>query len=553
MLQQIWQVLAGVAIFMLGMRLLAESLRTLAGRGAKLYLKKQTGRPLSAIVGGTVITGLVQSSSVVNLIVLGFVGAGIIPMANALAITLGTNIGTTLNTWILATIGFKLEIETLALPAIAIAGILKEAFPTRYKFNNWLGFLLGLGFLFYGLGMMRIGMEHSISKMDFAAFSDLPGIVYVIAGLTVTVLTQSSAATNAIVLSVLNAGIVNLHTAMLIMLGSEVGTTIKLVIAAAGKEAAMKRVAFGNFIFNLVTITVVFIFLKQINYFIVKTIAITDPLVSLAFFQTMINLLAVILFFPVLGPLARFLEKRFDNKGQTTRYINKVPAPNIDLAIDALEQETICFLKEVIQYCLNVFDKDDMEILNEEISKGFTELNCEGRYQFIKHLHGDMYAYYTEVQSASENPEQILQLEQLMASVRNGMYAAKSMKDAIIDIEQLRNSGDDIKYQFYIQARETAAHLLEQLALPLQSTERDVNFSILVEIYQQIRTGYNDRLSNLYKKALVPQLSEVEISTIINFNREVYTAFKSLVLALKDVCLSRTEAKYFDDLPGFIH
>src|SRR5688572_24385198 len=119
----IWKSLAGVAIFLLGMKFLEDSLRQLAGRPFKLFLKKQTSNKLKAIGGGAIVTGLLQSSSVVGLMVLAFVGAGVITMQNALAIFLGANLGTTINSWIVALLGFKFNIESFALPITAVAGI----------------------------------------------------------------------------------------------------------------------------------------------------------------------------------------------------------------------------------------------------------------------------------------------------------------------------------------------------------------------------------------------------------------------------------------------
>ena len=195
----IWKALAGVVIFMLGMKFLEDSLRTLTGRSAKLFLRKQTVNPLRAIAGGAVVTVLVKSSSVVNLVVLGLVGAGTIPMSNALAVILGTNIGTTLNSWIIAGVGFRVNIEQLALPAVAIAGILMTAFPGKSRLYHWLGFLLGFGFLFLGLDMIRTGMEHTLSELDLSSFQHYPVVVFLCIGLVITFLTQSSAATVAIV------------------------------------------------------------------------------------------------------------------------------------------------------------------------------------------------------------------------------------------------------------------------------------------------------------------------------------------------------------------
>ncbi len=113
------QLLGGLAIFMFAMSLLEESLRELAGRPFKKFLQNQTSNKIKAIAGGAIVTGVLQSSSVVLLMVLSFVGAGIMSMRNALAVTLGANLGSTLSGWIVATVGFKVSLDAISYPALA--------------------------------------------------------------------------------------------------------------------------------------------------------------------------------------------------------------------------------------------------------------------------------------------------------------------------------------------------------------------------------------------------------------------------------------------------
>src|SRR5688572_31127495 len=113
-----WKFLAGLGLFMYGMSVLERVLKNLSGRSFKLFLKKYTQRLPTAIIGGALITGLVQSSSIVSLLVLAFVEAGTVSFRNALGVILGSNVGTTLTSWIVATVGFKLDVESYSLPVV---------------------------------------------------------------------------------------------------------------------------------------------------------------------------------------------------------------------------------------------------------------------------------------------------------------------------------------------------------------------------------------------------------------------------------------------------
>src|SRR5690606_33064080 len=120
-------------------------------------------------------------------------------------------------------------------------------------------------------------------------------------------------------------------------------------------EASMKRVAWGNFIFNISGSLVIFIFIRQIIDMVTGFFAITDHLVALAFFQTFVNVVSVILFYPFLNIIGKFLERRFVNNKQLTKYISKMPVAHADVAITAMRNEASYFLKMVMQYSVDVF------------------------------------------------------------------------------------------------------------------------------------------------------------------------------------------------------
>src|SRR6185503_9398768 len=182
----IWKMLAGIAIFLIGINFLESSLQDLAGRRFKLFLKKQTENKLKAIGGGAIVTAVLQSSSVVNLMVLAFVGAGIIHMQNALAIILGANLGTTISNWIIALVGFKVNIESFALPVTGIAGLGYVIFNKSSRFYNWCRFLLGFSFLFVGLGYIKTAMDDIVKTVDLTQYQDSPAIIFFLVGFIIT-------------------------------------------------------------------------------------------------------------------------------------------------------------------------------------------------------------------------------------------------------------------------------------------------------------------------------------------------------------------------------
>ncbi len=548
----IWKMLAGVAIFLLGMNFLEESLKRLAVRPFKLFLKRQTSNKVKAIAGGAVITGLLQSSSIVNLMVLAFSGAGIIKLHNALAIILGANLGSTFTGWLLVTIGFNLNIESFALPATGVFGILMLLANKERKWHQWFKLLFGFSFMFLGLDYIKSGVEGAVQQADLSSLNDQPLILFLLAGLLVTSLVQSSSATIAIILSLLHVNAISFLSAAAIVLGSEIGTTIKVVLASVKGSATKKRVALGNLVFNVITAGIILIFILPITRLIHEIIVPGNNLVGLVFFQSLVNIVSILLFYPFLGKLGHFLEKCFTGNDDESLFIGKVPITGTELALEALEKETRNFIFHVMNFIAGALDA--RKVMPEEMMhKNFQRRTVMEKYNYIKQLHGEIHAYFVKLQTVTNpgvvGPER---LEHLVSSVRNCMYAAKNIRDALMDIEQLRNSSNDMKYNFYLTTKRKIESFFNEVNMLLDEQHRPGNLENIIRLYRNIQEGYTKSLQELYKEGTARHLSELEISTLINFNREMYTAFKSMIFSIKDYLLDTREADHFDELPGFI-
>jgi phosphate:Na+ symporter len=548
----IWTMLAGVAFFLLAMNFMESALKQLAGRSFKLFLKKQTTNKIKAIGGGAIVTALLQSSSIVNLLVLSMAGSGILHMENALALMLGSNLGTTFSSWMIATLGFNFNIESIVFPVTGIAGICMAFVNRESKWFSWFRFLFSLAFLFVALGFIKSGMEDFVKQTDLAFFNRYPVFVFLLLGILLTAIVQSSSLTIAITLSALYTHAISLYTAMAIVLGSEIGTSLKLFLAAAKGSAVKKRVALGNFLFNAVTVIILFALLQPVYYFITAKLQLNNELIALVFFQSMVNISCVLLFFPFLKQFGNFLSQRFSGRDNGSMYISKVNIADTELAMDALENETRQFLDHVLDYSLLSFGLSADKQLHETAQNNFNDKSISEKYDHIKHVHGEMHNFYIKLQNTTTDKPVHERLNQLIASIRNTMYAAKNISDAQHDIRQMSNSSNDIKYSFYIQSGERLFDFYRQV-LPLLSGNTVSGYTgVLRTVYHNITNGYAESLQALYKDSLANRVSETEISTLINFNRELYTFFKSTLFSLKDYLLTPKEAEYFDNLPGFI-
>jgi Na/Pi-cotransporter len=249
----------GLAIFLYGMMLMSEGLQNMADRRLKRILQFMTQNRVMAVIAGAVMTGIIQSSSATTVMTVGFVNAGMMSLTQAIGVVFGANIGTTVTAQIIA---FKLD--DLAFPAIAI-GLALMMFVRRQSWKSFGQILLGFGLLFLGMMTMSDILEPLSHSPDFQAWFQLfdctppPGgmmpagkaLMCILIGTLTTVVVQSSSATVGLVLALSSQGLIGFYTAVPLILGDNIGTTITANLAAIGTSRNARRAALAHTLFNL--------------------------------------------------------------------------------------------------------------------------------------------------------------------------------------------------------------------------------------------------------------------------------------------------------------
>jgi len=555
-----WKLLAGLGLFLYGMFHLEDSMRQMEGRTFKLFLQKHTKKKLSAIFSGTLVTGILQSSSIVNLMVLSFVGAGMLSMRNAMGVVIGANVGGTFNSWLVAFLGFKADLGEFTLPFIGLAGIGLIVFRKQKTVYHISKFLMGFGLLFLGLDYMKLSMETMIAGFDFRPFLLYPRIVFVLIGFVITALIQTSAATVVIVLSALFAKIIPIETAVAVVLGAELGTTIKIVLGSIGGIASKKRVALGNSLFNIVTSLFGFILLVPIISLLRDGMGINDPILILVAFQTFINIAGVIIFYFFLDKFGDFLETRFTDTAHNATFFLQNTSPEIaDNAIEMLEKEIGLFIHRVISLNSKVFQIENQYLNNPYHSfltkKRFLSgtLSLEEEYKFLKQAEGEILTFYVKMTTQDIGNANHIHVNQLIASLRNAMFSAKAMMDVNDDRIEFSNSANAFKYGNYQLLRLQLEDFYSQLNQLFIDETKSQSFEILVKLMNQIKLEYENRMSESYRNAGKNVLKEEDISTLFNANRELYASCKALIFASKDYLLNAERAEAFENIPTSVY
>lgn len=366
-IELIFGMVGGLGLFLYGMNLLSEGLQKITGDKIQKILELFTNKPIMGIVTGALITSIIQSSSATSVIVIGLVNAGLLNLKQSISIIVGANIGTTVTAQI---VSFRLE--KYALPAIGIGVILN--FMSKKRKYKYLGqVLLGFGILFLGLHTMSSAVK---PLRSYAPFLDLlvnishnPLLGIAVAAIF-TAIIQSSSATTAIVIAMSIQGIINIESAIPLILGSNIGTCFTAVIASIGSSITGKRVALSHLFFNVGGVILFLFFLDNFSFLA----TLTSPIIprQIANAHTIFNVVNSIVLLPFLSFFVKFIVKLLPGeeivikKGPIYLSKNVINAPSI-----ALEQATkeLIRMGKMVESMLNdvilSFIQNDINVLKK--------------------------------------------------------------------------------------------------------------------------------------------------------------------------------------------
>ena len=553
----LWRLAAGLGLFLFGMHQLEQSLKLLTGRRFKKFLREHTTHPLKGVLAGAASTAALQSSSVVSLIVLAFVGTGIISLASAIAIVFGSNLGTTATGWIVATVGFKLDIEALALPLVAIGG-LSVVWSREGSRRAGFGHLLAaLGLMLMGLEFMKSGAVSATALFDPETLSAYPPIVFLLVGFMVTALIQSSSATIMITLSALYAGAIPLTSAAAAAIGADLGTTITAVLGALAGSMDKRRVAVAIVIFNVVTDVIAFTALGPLLLFITTVIGIADPLLALVAFHSLFNFIGILIFLPLVGTMSRQLAKKFGNADDSLlHHIKESDLGVPEAAIENVSRETMRLIDQTIG--LNLLSLNlplSRTFYDSEIDRLGVPLFAEkpthsAGYDGVKQLEGEILSYAIRLQEVRLDEDASTRLSQVIVAIRRAVHSAKYLKDTHQDLRTFQESVDDHFNAWFARFRQAADEFYELLSALQTAQSSSHRFEMLVELKSKNEESHAALHKEIYRQVADNHLNEGQISTLLNVNREFYLSCQSLLSALADALLDTHSATDFESLPA---
>ena len=443
-------IIAGIAIFLIGMHYMENGFKLFSGGALESVLQKFTRTTPKAIGTGFLSTAIVQSSSLVSVIVISFLSAELISLTSAVGVVFGSNIGTTTTAWLVSSLGLKIKIAQYALPMLIFGVIIQFSKENTYKGLG--SVLIGLGFIFLGIAYMKEGFEtlkEGLNLAEYAMSGYLGIFVYIALGSIATVIIQSSSATMAIIITALATGQIDYINALSLAIGANIGTTVTAVLGSLASNKNGKRLAVAHFIFNIVTglIAITFIYqLKDLVDFLAPKLFISesDYAMKLALFHTIFNVIGVLVVAPFIRPLVKFLEGLFCHQEQKSepqlKYLSaevmEIPAS----ALEALRKETINLYDQSLEAIIHAMNLHRKEIFsNEEVEKLIEHSNEMIDIDVDKVYQEDIKYIYSEILRYSSQ-SQIYMDEEANNKVYKLKLTARNIIEMVKDIRELQRN-----------------------------------------------------------------------------------------------------------------
>jgi len=441
------EVMGGLGIFLLGMHNMSNGLQTIAGGKLRSMIGAVTNNRLMAVGVGTLVTAIIQSSSVTTVMVVGFVNSGLMTLAQAIGVVLGANIGTTITGWILV-----LKIGKYGLPILSFAAFF-FLFSKKEKVRYWAMAIMGIGMVFFGLELMKNGFKPIRSFPEFESwFHVFSADTYfgvlkcALVGCILTFIVQSSSATLGITIGLASTGIINFNTAAALVLGENIGTTITAFLASFNTTTNARRAAYGHIIFNVIGviwITAIFPLYIQLirnflsvdpNLMLMENGVETFPHIraAIASVHTGFNVANTLIFLPFLTYFRILLEKLVPEKeGEEIPRLTSLDVRMLETPVMVIEQskyeilkmaeiseQMLASLKEILAdhkddeaLVQSIFKKEEvLDLMQKEVSTFLIEiLSAEIPHHTAQEAHAQL-RMADEYESVSDDVVTILKL-----------------------------------------------------------------------------------------------------------------------------------------------
>ena len=544
---QIFTLLGALGMFLYGMNLMSSGLQKAAGDKLRTFLSAMTSNPAKGVLTGLGVTSIIQSSSATTVMVVSFVNAGLLTLAQAISVIMGANIGTTVTAWMVAWLGFKADISILAVPLMLFGFLFSNS--KKNQRQNIGELIVGFSLLFLGLSFMKNSvpdLSETPQVLEFVTSWASHGfgsvLLFLAFGTILTLVLQSSSATMAITLIMLSMGWIPFHMACAMVLGENIGTTITANIAASIGNTQAKRAAMSHTIFNVFGVIWALILFGPFTSLVGKIIELfglpnpaadgfavseanlatsTAALYGLSMLHTLfntINTLLLVWFIKYIEKAVTWIIKTPKNQEKETfrlKYISAGPLATPELSVEQAFNEIIHFAqisRNGLGYAKQAIETNDEKVFEEMYGKlvKYEEISDRIEYEIAAFLNGV---------SAGEISE-------------DTSNKIKAMYKIIGELESLGDSGESIARILSRRNSHKKSFDAETIAKLTKVIDAvDQAYIVMIANLEAAHAGTLEQIKNAYDaeeeiNTLRNELREAEIedieSNIKNYHTSVY-------------------------------
>lgn len=472
---------SGIAIFLYGVMCLKNGFSNFS-TFIERVLKKWANTATKSLIFGAISTMIMQSSGLVSVLAISFLSAGFITLGQGIGIIFGANVGTTIVAWVIAIAGVKFDISSVTMPLLVFGVILNlQNSKTSKAFAS---ILCGIGFFFLGISLVKSGFNELKDIVDIARYGQMSGILgvslFVLIGIVLTVIMQSSNASLLVAITILAAGQMSYENALGFAIGSNIGSTVMAIIGSIGTNITGKRLAAAHLLFNSVTALVAVVFLHQMISVVrlfcdVVGIASDDYILQLTAFHTLFNIVGIALMMPFVEKMVWLLEKFIvdkEAKKYEPIYLNYSIVEYPDTAIEALRNEMEhlydnCFL--VLTYALGFTRKEihSNTSFREIIAKKKLyrkDVDFDNFYKKnIKYLFDKMFDFATIAQTHIHEKDQMSEIVHIKKAARRAVESIHQLKMLYRNLKDATQSSNEALAELYNEIRINLAETLRSI------------------------------------------------------------------------------------------
>ncbi|HRW21138.1 MAG TPA: Na/Pi cotransporter family protein [Bacteroidales bacterium] len=520
------KLLGSLGLFLFGMKLMSESLQKVAGDKLRNILSAMTSNRFKGILTGVVITAIIQSSSATTVMLVSFVNAGLITFGESIGVIMGSNIGTTVTSWLISTLGFKMNISMMVLPLVGLS--LPLLFSKNPNRNNWGSVIIGFAIIFIGLDFLNhstpdINNNPGILEFltNFSGYGFGSIVLFVIIGTILTMILQSSSAVMALTLVICFNGWVSYEMAAAMVLGQNIGTTITANLAALVANTSAKRTAMAHLFFNLIGVAIVLPFLKPIlhaiaaagvNYGLASPIPIEGQTaqqtaaaipIALAVFHTVFNIGNTLILIWFVKPLENIITKIVRQKDEEEefklQYISTGLLSTIDLSILQARKEMMVFtgrVEKMFKHTHDILTTNSSKKINSLMEKFKKNETISDQFEV------EITAYLAEVSKqdlstgSAEIINRMLQITTQIESIADACYAvSKNVCRKLEGKIKFKDSMEQELIEFY----EIIEKQFEMMIKHIKNPELTTDLYATKAMMKEIRNYYNDLQQGHFK------------------------------------------------------